>query len=281
MRSLTTPLLLLAVRFTVLVMLRHLIPLLPLCFTLLIAKDVVPLRDAAPEKYKKASLTRPRPTVVTPPTASTPPSDAVLLFGSKDLAAWMEYNPHGEEDPSKPPKWIIKDGYTMAFGNQIQTREKFADCHFHVEWAAPEEVVGDGQKRGNSGLEFGDHGEIQILDSYNNDTYPDGQAAAIYGVLPPLVNACAKPGEWQSYDVFYTTPKFKDGKKVQPATYTILHNTLPVHLYVPVQGDEEACRIRFRPHGGKVRFRNIWVRPLHHYDENKAPPVKSGTPDPK
>ncbi len=272
-------------------MLRHLIPLFALCFSPLTAQEAVPqsvpLQDGAAVKYKKAALNRPRPSVVTPPTASTeaqpgqPPGDATVLFDGKDLSAWMEFNPHGKDDPRKPSKWTIREGYAMATGNQIQTRGKYADCHFHVEWASPEEVAGEGQKRGNSGLEFGDHGEIQILDSYNNDTYPDGQAAAIYAVLPPLVNASRKPGEWQSYDVFYTAPKFQEGKKVQLATYTILHNSLPVHLHAPVRGDEVECRIRFRPHGGKVRFRNMWVRPLHHYDENPETPVKTGAAEPK
>jgi len=231
------------------------------------------------QKYKHADMTRPRPTVVTSPTASTqaapgqPPSDAVVLFDGRDLSQWMEFNPRGASDPSKPSKWIVRDGYAEAFGNQIQTRERFADCHVHIEWASPAEVVGDGQKRGNSGVEIGDHGEIQILDSYQNDTYPDGQAAAIYGVFPPLVNASRKPGEWQSYDIFYFAPKFEGGKKVRDATYTVLHNNLPVHLNVSVRGDEVECHIRFRPHGGKVHFRNIWVRPIHRHDENAGKPL--------
>jgi hypothetical protein len=237
---------------------------------------------AAPKIYKRADMLRPRPTVVTPPTESTdatpgqPPSDAIVLFSGQDLAKWMEFNPHGEDDPSKASKWIVREGYAEAFGNQIQTRDKFADCHLHLEWASPAEVVGDGQKRGNSGLEFGDHGEIQILDSYQNDTYPDGQAAAIYGEYPPLVNASRKPGEWQSYDIFYFAPKFADGKKVQSATYTILHNGLPVHHAAEVRGDEVECRVRLRPHGGKVHFRNLWIRPMHHYDEHEGQPLPVG-----
>jgi hypothetical protein len=249
--------------------------------------EPVPLLNESRVKYKTADITRPRPSVVAPPAASTqatpgqPPSDATVLFNGQDLSAWMEFNPRGADDPSKPPKWIIQDRYTLAAGNNIQTREKFADCHFHVEWASPEEIIGDGQMRGNSGLAFGEHGEIQILDSYQNDTYPDGQAAAIYGVLPPLVNASRKPGEWQTYDVFYTAPVFSNGIKIRSATYTVLHNSLPVHLHVPVKGDDVACHIRFLPHGGKVRFRNIWVRPLHRYDENAAPVNSSSKINPK
>jgi hypothetical protein len=146
--------------------------------------------------------------------------------------------------------------------------------------SSPEEAAIGGerfdQKLGNSGVEFGDHPEIQILDSYNNDTYPDGQAAAIYGYYPPRVNASRPPGEWQSYDIFYTAPAFEGGKKIKSATYTVLHNALPVHVMAEVPGEAIECRIRFRPHGGQVRFRNMWVRPLHAYDENAGKPLPAG-----
>lgn len=245
------------------------------------------LTAAEPTVYKKADRLRPRPSVVTPPTASTQeqpgraPSDATVLFDGTDLLThWMEFNPKGKEDPSRPPLWIVKDGYTEAFGNQIQTRAKFADCHLHIEWlTSPEEALRPDrfdQKRGNSGIEFGSHPEIQIHDSYDNDTYPDGQAAAIYGLLPPRVNASRPPGEWQSYDIYYTAPRFADGKKIAPATYTILHNGLPMHIAAELPGDEAGCRIRLRPHGSPVRFRNIWVRPLHDYDENAGRPLPAG-----
>ena len=238
----------------------------------------------AATSYKRADPARPRPSIVRPPTPSTPdspsqpPSDAVVLFDGKDLSAWMEWNPRGPSDPAKPAKWIIQNGYAKEFGNQIQTRQTFGDSHFHIEWAIPSDAAGVGQKRGNSGVEIGDHGEIQILDSFNNDTYPDGQAAAIYGVYPPLVNACRKQGEWQTYDIFYVAPRFESGKKVKSATYTILHNGLPVHHNVEVRGDEVESRLRFRPHGGKVHYRNIWVRPLHQYDENAGKPTPTTTP---
>lgn len=245
----------------------------------------VPARDVefGASVYKRADRLRPRPTVVPPGEAGDanrpgrPPGDAVMLFDGRDLSAWMEFNPRGEDDPSKGPQWIVKDGYTQAFGNQIQTRETFADCHLHLEWmTSPEEAAVPeriDQRRGNSGLEFAGHPEIQILDSYRNDTYPDGQAAALYGVLPPLVNASRPPGEWQSYDVFYTAPRHADGKLVKPATFTILHNGLPVHVGVELKADVGATRIRLRPHGSPVRFRNIWVRPLHRYDENHGQPL--------
>jgi hypothetical protein len=219
-------------------------------------------------------MDRPRPPVVTPPTESTqdkpglPPSDAVVLFDGKDLSQWMTYNPRAKDEPTKEAPWQLHDGYTQEFGSSIQTRQEFADCHIHFEWRVPADVTGAGQRRGNSGFEIGDHGEIQILDSFQNDTYPDGQAAAIYGKWPPLVNASRQPGEWQSYDVFYFAPQFLGGKKVKPAIYTVLHNGLPVHHNVEVPGNDVRCHLHFRPHGGKIHFRNIWVRPMHRYDEN-------------
>ncbi len=242
-----------------------------------------PLASLPP--YRKGDRLRPRPPVVAPPTASTQdapgrvPSDAIVLFDGRDLSQWMEFNARtGIDDPSRPPKWRVQDGYAEAAGNNIQTRAKFGDCHFHVEWrTSPEEAAMGGlridQRRGNSGIEFGDHPEIQILDSYRNDTYPDGQAAAIYGHYPPRVNASRPPGEWQSYDIYYTAPVFDNGRKVKSATYTVLHNGLPVHLAVEVKGEAVECRIRFRPHGGLLRYRNIWVRPLRAYDEAAGQPL--------
>ncbi len=252
----------------------------------LLLLGAAPLAWAAQAAYKKADRLRPRPSSVTPPTAPTndvpgrAPSDAVVLFDGTDLARWMEFNPRGEIDPTRPPKWTVRDGYTEAAGNQIQTREKFGNCHFHLEWlnSPAEAAQGDriDQKRGNSGIEFGDHPEIQILDGFANDTYPDGQAAAIYGYWPPLVNASRPPGQWQSYDVYYTAPVFAGGRKVKSATYTILHNGLPVHLMVDVPGEATEVHIRLRPHGGQVRYRNLWVRPLHRYDENAGRPLPAG-----
>lgn len=244
-------------------------------------------------KYKHSDRLRPRPTVVTPPTASTqaapgqPPSDAIVLFGGQDLAKWARWLPSAPNDLSKPAPWVIKDGCAEVVGGTIQTREKFSDCHFHLEWCtSPEEAaLGDtdfDQHRGNSGVFIGDHPEIQVMDSYENDTYPDGQAGAIYGAWPPLVNTSRKPGEWQSYDIFYFAPHFQDGKKVKSAIYTMLHNGLPVHHNVEVAGEEVECRLRLQAHGGKVRYRNIWVRPLHRYDENEGKPLPPGarTTDP-
>jgi hypothetical protein len=238
-------------------------------------------------KYKHSDRLRPRPTVVTPPTASTqelpgqPPSDAVVLFDGRDLAKWARWDPRTTNDLSKPAPWEIRDGFAEVARGSIQTREKFSNCHFHLEWrTSPEEAAqadkAFDQHRGNSGVFIGDHPEIQVLDSYENDTYPDGQAAAIYGAWPPLVNASRKPGEWQSYDIFYVAPQFQNGVKVKNATYTVLHNGLPVHLNTEVSGDEIEGRLRLQAHGGKVHYRNMWVRPLRQYDENEGKPLPPG-----
>ena len=253
---------------------------------LLIASLAAALTLQAAATYKKSDRLRPRPTVVTPATADKPPSDAIILFDGTNLDHWINFNPKNP-DEELPARWIITGNYAEANRGQLQTREKFADVHLHLEYrCSPEELtmpVPAGQKpridqkRGNSGIEFGDHPEIQLLDSYENDTYPDGQAAAIYGYFPPLVNACLPPGEWQTLDIYYTAPR-----QGAAATYTIIHNNIPVHIAAPVPGDETSCRIRIRPHGGHLRYRNIWIRPLHAYDENanKPLPENARTTDP-
>jgi hypothetical protein len=237
-------------------------------------------------KYTHGDRLRPRPTVVTPPTASTqkepgkPPSDAIVLFDGTDLSAWQPWHP--DRDRSQEPiKWVIQDGYCTAAGSALETKQTFGDCHVHLEWRTSPEEAAQGearidQHRGNSGIEFGDHPEIQVLDSFENDTYPDGQAASIYGSWPPLANATRKPGEWQSYDMIYVAPRFEGKKKVANAVYTVLHNGLPVHHHVEVSGNDVETHIRLRPHGGEIRYRNIWVRPLHQYDENEGKPLPKG-----
>lgn len=242
--------------------------------------------------YKPGDRLRPRPGVVAPPTAGTedapgrPPGDATVLFDGKDLSRWAGVDPKDPADLTRPAGWRVYDGYAEARGGPIQTREAFADCHVHLEWrASPEEAAEPGrvdQNRGNSGVAVGDHPEVQILDGYDNDTYPDGQAAAIYGHWPPLVNACRKPGEWQTFDIYYAAPRFDGPRRVQAAAYTVVFNGLPVHLATPVPGDEVACRVRLKPHGGRLRYRNVWVRPLHRYDENAGRPLPAGarTADP-
>jgi hypothetical protein len=223
---------------------------------------------------------RPQPPIVHPGTASTPehpgrpPSDAVLLFGGTDLAPWVSVQ-GGEAG------WRVEHGYVQVVPGtgDIQTREHFGDCQLHLEWAAPALVTGEGQNRGNSGVLLMGRYEIQVLDGYQNPTYPDGTTAAIYGQYPPLVNACRKPGDWQCYDIIWTTPRFNGDQLVSPAYVTLLHNGLVVHHHTALLGPTQHRQVasyrahspmgplRLQDHGDAVRYRNIWYRPLKTYDE--------------
>src|SRR5205823_5205107 len=146
--------------------------------------------------------------------AGPPPSDAVVLFDGKDLSQWQ-----GEKGAAK---WEVKDGVATVNGTgSISTKQGFGDCQLHIEWATPAEVKGNGQGRGNSGVYLQGRYEVQVLDSYNNKTYFNGQAGAFYLHNPPLVNACRKPGEWQTYDIIFRTPKAAPDGKVEPGSFTV------------------------------------------------------------
>ena len=219
---------------------------------------------------------RPRPPVVTPPPAGAPvaaPSDATILFDGKDLSAWRGRKDKGE--------WKVENGYMEVNGKgDIRTAAEFGDCQLHLEWMAPAEVRGNSQGRGNSGVFFFGRYEVQILDSYDNPSYADGQAGAIYGQFPPLVNASRKPGEWQTYDILFIAPRFDDKGALQsPARLTVLQNGIAVHINQELMGPTSHKSLpRYRAHGAKghiklqdhgnpIRFRNIWVREL----DNKRP----------
>ncbi len=216
---------------------------------------------------------RPQPRVVTPGTASTPekagraPSDALVLFDGKDLSRWTS----GGGDA----RWKVGDGFAEVNGTgDIESRDAFGDCQLHLEWCAPLPASGESQGRGNSGIYIMQRYEVQILDCFENQTYPDGQAAALYGQKPPLVNACRAPGEWQSYDIVFEAPRFEGEKLAKPARVTVFHNGVLVHhaqeLIGPTAHREvgryeahvDRLPIRLQDHGNPVRYRNIWVRPL-------------------
>ncbi|MCB1062319.1 MAG: DUF1080 domain-containing protein [Verrucomicrobiae bacterium] len=228
-------------------------------------------------KWRVHDDTRPRPEVVTPgATPADPPSDAIVLFDGKDISKeWVM------DKDDLPCDWIVKDGYLevppkgSGVGGYIKTKREFTDVQLHVEWASPAEVQGDSQGRGNSGLFLLGAYEVQVLDSYNNKSYADGQASALYGWKPPLVNACRKPGEWQTYDIIFEAPKFdEDGKLVKKAYVTIIHNgVLTQHrqAYLGPTGHKQVANydkvlekgpIKIQDHGNPVRFRNIWLREL-------------------
>ena len=214
---------------------------------------------------------RPHARVVTP---GATPSDAVVLFDGTDLAQW-------ESLDGSDAKWKVENG-TMEVvpktGN-IRTKGSFGDCQLHVEWAAPEVVEGDSQGRGNSGVFLMGGYEIQVLDCYENPTYADGATAAIYGEYPPLVNACRKPGEWQTYDIVWIAPRFDGDALVSPARVTVFHNGIVVHhdqeLFGPTthkkvlqyEAHSPEGPLMLQDHSNPVRFRNIWYRPLKGYDE--------------
>ncbi|MCY3023016.1 MAG: DUF1080 domain-containing protein [Planctomycetota bacterium] len=221
---------------------------------------------------------RPQPTAVTPGTFSTqetpgkPPSDAVVLFDGTDTSKFQSMK-------GGPAPWKVENGVMVASGGDIRTKEEFGDCQFHIEWTTPDPPFGDIMNRGNSGVYFFGRYEVQIFESYKAGIYADGQAAAIYGQFPPLVNASRKPGEWQTYDIILTAPRFKDGKLEKPACMTVLHNGVVVHNHTELLGatghrilpkytpHEAKGFILLQDHGNPVRFRNIWVRPVKDYDE--------------
>jgi hypothetical protein len=232
-----------------------------------------------PHKWEVHDRTRPHPKVIQPGTPSTQeqpgkaPSDALVLFDGKDLAHWVS------EDGSEP-MWKVESGHMEAANKGLMTKEKFGDVQIHAEWSAPTPPQGTDQGRGNSGIYIMGFYEVQVLDSFENDTYADGQAAALYGQYPPLVNACLPPGMWQTYDIVFHAPQFGEGDKVEkPATVTVLHNGVLVQDHRELKGatshhspgvykrHDEKLPIHLQFHGNPVRYRNFWVREL--------PPVNS------
>ena len=208
---------------------------------------------------------QPEPAVITPGTAGSPPSDAIVLFDGKDLSNW-------KSDDGGEPKWKVENGYAEVAAKGILTKQEFGAIQLHIEWATPAEVKGEGQGRGNSGVYFQGRYEIQVLDSYNNKTYPNGQASAFYLNSAPLVNASRKPGEWQTYDIVFHPPKPGADGKVAPGSFTVLHNGVLTQDHIPVKGDATTSAkftgatptgpLMLQNHGNPVRYRNIWVRKL-------------------
>jgi hypothetical protein len=223
---------------------------------------------------------RPQPPVVTPGTFSSqdqpgaPPSDATILFDGTSLSGWV-----GKD--GQPAKWKVEGGYMEVVpgtGN-IQTAKHFGDCQLHLEWCAPTVVKGESQGRGNSGVFMMGHYEIQVLDCYQNPTYPDGTTGGVYGQYPPLANACRPPGEWQVYDILWEGPRFEGASCVKPAYVTVLLNGIVLHHHVQLMGytshrvltdyvpHPPTGPLMLQDHGDLVRFRNVWHRPLRGYDE--------------
>ena len=194
--------------------------------------------------------------------AGTAPSDALVLFDGKDLSQWQDSD------------WRIDRGEAVAMRRPLVTRQEFGDCQLHVEWQTPDPPVGREMDRGNNGVMLMGMFEVQIFDSYHVKIYPDGQAASIYAQTPPAVNACRKPGQWQSYDIVFFAPRFAEGKLAEPARITVFHNGVLVHHHQEIYGESLHARLpEYTPgkqrgplvlaaHNNPVRFRNIWIRPL-------------------
>jgi hypothetical protein len=236
---------------------------------------ITSLTAAFIDEYK-SGIVWPEPPVIDPGAPGAAPSDATVLFDGKDLSQWA-----GGEN------WEIKDGYAIARKNSIQTKQPYGDCQLHVEFATPAEVSGSGQGRGNSGVYLMGKYELQVLDSYNNDTYFDGQCGAIYKQQPPTVNASRGPGEWQAYDIIFEAPRFDEqGGLAKPAYVTVFHNGVAIHNHYELQGGtsyieppkytkhDEKLPLSLQFHNNPVRFRNIWIRenihPLHGTKPNEA-----------
>jgi hypothetical protein len=210
------------------------------------------------------------PVVAPGKTASEPPADAIVLFDGKDASKWVAKG-------GGAVAWTVADGALTVKERtgEITTKDKFGDCQLHIEWRTPAEVKGEGQGRGNSGIFLMGKYELQVLDNYNNKTYVNGQAASIYKQLPPLVNACRPPGEWQTYDVVFTAPTFNPNGSVKTqARITVIHNGVLVQNNMTIQGatqyiglasyekHEAKEPISLQDHGNPVSFRNIWIRNL-------------------
>ena len=218
---------------------------------------------------KLTEVWEPVPVKITPGVNNAPPSDAIILFDGKDLNEWT--NGSGGK-----PEWVVENGAVTVKPKTgvIKSKQKFGDFQLHIEWRAPSEVKGEGQGRGNSGIFMMERYELQVLDSYESKTYPNGQAGSLYKQGIPLVNACKAPGEWQTYDVIFMAPVFTEkGTLKSPASITVLHNGVLIQNNFELRGPTEYNRIpMYEPHGkgslvlqdhgDLVSFRNIWVREL-------------------
>ncbi len=262
--------------------------LLPLPLLLLLAPPLLSGQEAP--RWRVHDMARPRPAIA-PPAASavpaTPPPNAVVLFDGTSLSHWVGAD-------GKPPRWILRKGYfeVRPGAGTLMTVDSFGDMQLHLEWAAPLPAKGAGQDRGNSGVFLMGRYELQVLDSYRNNTYADGQAGALYGQHPPLFNVSRAPGQWQSYDVFFRRPRFDaGGGLLSPARVTVLHNGVPIQNNVELVGPTswlarlpyvahpDRLPIGLQDHSFSVRFRNIWVRPLPEGDAPPPPIATRAVPD--
>lgn len=233
----------------------------------------MPKKETVKQKWKVHEKDRPLPPIVKPGPlrkSPPPPSDAVILFNGKDLSQW-------QDSKGQPAAWKVEKGYVEVVKKtgSILTKKEFGDCQLHIEWCAPIPAIGKDQGRGNSGVFLMNTYEIQVLDCYDNQTYADGMAGAVYGQHPPLVNACRPPGKWQTYDIIFHRPHFSaDGKVKRAARITVFFNGILIQDNVkltgptawkkrpPYKAHANKLPLSLQDHGNPVRFRNIWVREL-------------------
>jgi hypothetical protein len=220
---------------------------------------------------KATEAWEPVPHIITPgATSPDPPSDAIILFNGADMSGWTDLK-------GNTPKWKNENGIlTVEKGTgNIQTKQGFGSCQLHIEWRSPQQFSESGQGRGNSGVFLMGRYEVQVLDSYNNVTYSNGQAGSIYKQFIPLVNACRPPGEWQMYDIIFTAPKFdENGSMTSPARFTVMQNGVLIQNNVELKGEtvyigqpaykkhNDKEPLMLQEHGCAVSYRNIWIREL-------------------
>lgn len=263
--------------------------LLTLALFVIACNGILQAQDMKPEATEQWT---PVPEKVTPGWLTAPPSDAIVLFDGTSLEHWHKPK-HGyggsmkqvkkvmhlrENDQSySDPEWLVKDGAMIVKpgGGAIETKQAFGDVQLHIEWLSPEDPGKEGQLYSNSGVFLMGMYEIQVLNSYENTTYPNGQAGAMYKQSIPLVNASRPPGEWQAYDIVFTAPRFaEDGSVEQPASITAFHNGVLIQNHFELQGPclyigkpeyvrhADKMPLILQDHGDKVRYRNIWIREL-------------------
>ena len=240
---------------------------------MVIALEAAAFAQSPVGNWQVHDMSRPVPRVVDPGPPGPPvpaPSDAIVLMNGKTLDGWLN-------ETGQPATWSVRDGYAeiVKGTGTIMTKQKFGDAQLHVEWMSPSPAAGLGQDRGNSGVYLMEQYELQVLDSHQNPTYADGQAGALYGQFPPLVNASRPPGQWQTYDIVFRGPRFDStGKVTRPARMTVVHNGVLVQDNVeltgptahkerpPYKAHPAKLSIMLQDHGHPVRYRNIWVREL-------------------
>ncbi len=237
-----------------------------LIFLALFLLSKINAQKKAESEEKK--LNNPEPKLVVPGNFSSAPSDAVVLFDGKDFSRWQH------SKTKQPVEWLLNSDKSMTIKpgtGSIETKEEHGSVQLHIEWKSPIENKGEGQTRGNSGIIFQARYEVQVLNSYLNSTYPDGQAGSIYSQHVPLVNAMRPTGEWQVYDIIFNSPKYDDnGEIIKPGSFIVLHNGIiiqnAVKINSPTLGIEKGTRkvliLQDHDKNGKVSYRNIWMRKI-------------------